>query len=103
MKEDILIKARIVSKEWQIKQCEDIIKDTSESVSEKLSYIGLHSLGDNLIEAHNQLQSLLKEIDNQEALRFGLNQDLLKLNNADGYCYCEKCVANREGDDYEKK
>ncbi len=88
MKEDILIEARILSKEWQIKQCEDTIKDRTELISEKLSYIRLHSLGDNLIEAHNQLQSLLKEIDNQEVLRLGLNQELLKLNNADGYCYC---------------
>ncbi len=98
MKEDILIKARIVSKEWQITQCEDIIRDTSESVSEKLSEIRFHLTddSDSLKLAHHSLYTLLKKIDNQETLRLGLKQQLQKLNNkSDGYCYCEKCVANR--------
>ncbi len=122
MKKDILIKARTVSKEWQIKQCEDIIKDTAASILVTLTEISL--IGDDLsepfsdearlgvvstlerkqsntmlrltlMEAHNHLYKLLKEIDSQEALRLGLNQELLKLNNADGYCYCESCVINR--------
>ncbi len=97
MKEDILIKARILSKEWQIKKYEKIIKDTAESISERLAIIGL--LDDDMsvkgFVEHNKLQSLLKEIDNQEVLRISLNQELLKLNNADEYCYCDSCVANR--------
>ncbi len=86
-----------MSKEWQIKQCEDIIKDTSESVSEKLSEIRFGLTGDDLIGAHHSLYTLLKEIDSQEALRFGLNQELQKLNNSDGYCYCQSCIINRAG------
>ncbi len=97
MKEDILTKARILSKEWQIQKCEKIIKDNTKSVDEISSVIGwrVADLSEKGTEAHHQLQSLLKEIDNQEVLRLSLNQELLKLNNADGYCYCESCVANR--------
>ncbi len=99
MKKDILIKARILSKEWQIKKCEKTIKDATKSISERLTIIGL--LDDDMsvkgYGEHNHLQSLLKEIDNREALRLDLNQELLKLNNADGYCQCDSCVANRAG------
>ncbi len=97
MKKDILIKARILSKEWHIKKCEKTIKNATKSISERLTIIGL--LDDDMsvkgYGEHNHLYKLLKEIDSQEALRLGLNQELLKLNNADGYCYCESCVINR--------
>ncbi len=97
MKKDILIKARILSKEWQIKKYEKLIKDTAKSISERLTIIGL--LDDDMsvkgFGEHHHLQSLLKEIDNQEVLRLGFEQDLQDLNNADGYCQCDNCVANR--------
>ncbi len=97
MEDAILTKARIVSKEWQIKQCEKTIKYATETISERLTEIGL--LGDDQSEkseqAHHSLYSLLKEIDSQEVLRFGLNQELVKLNNPKGYCQCDKCVVNR--------
>ncbi len=98
MNRDILIKARIVSKEWQIKECEKIIKDTAESISERLTIIGLLDDNDMPVKGygeHRHLYKLLREIDSQEELRLGLNQELLKLNNADGYCQCDSCVANR--------
>ncbi len=98
MKEDILITVRILSKEWQIRQCEKTIKDTSESISERLTIIDL--LDDDMsvkgYGEHHHLQSLLKEIDIQEELMVGLKQDLQKLNtNADGQCQCPGHVANR--------
>ncbi len=97
MKEDILTKARIVFKEWEIKQCENAIKDETTSVEKLLEEIGLID-DDRSYEsgvAHHSLYESLKNIDYQEVSKFDLNQELLKLNNADGYCYCESCVANR--------
>ncbi len=97
MKEDILIKARILSKEWHIKKCENTIKNDIESISERLTIIGL--LDDDMsvkgYGEHNHLKSLLTEIDDREALRLDLNQELQDLNTADGYCQCDSCVANR--------
>ncbi len=97
MKEDILITARILSKEWQIKKYEKIIKDNTESI-EKITPV-IELLDDDMPNkgavTYRKLQSLLKEIDKQEALRLVFKKDLQKLNNADGYCYCESCVANR--------
>ncbi len=82
MKEDILIKARILSKEWHIKKCENTIKNDIEAISERLTIIGL--LDDDMsvkgYGEHNHLKSLLTEIDDRETLRLDLNQDLLKLN-----------------------
>ncbi len=99
MKKDILIKARILFKEWEIKQQENALKDATTEVEELLEEIGLID-DDRSYEsgvAHHSLYESLKEIDTREVLKFDLNQELLKLNNADGYCQCDSCVANRAG------
>ncbi len=97
MKEDILVKARILSKEWHIKKCKKTIKDATESISERLTIIGL--IDDDMsvkgYGEHNHLKSLLKEIDNRKEVMADLKQDLQKLNTADGYCQCPGHVANR--------
>ncbi len=99
MVKDILIKARILSKKWQIKQCENTIKDTITSVEKLVEEIG--SIDDDMSNkmgaAQNSLYILLRDIDSYETSRLGLNQELLKLDNADEYeyCQCDSCVANR--------
>ncbi len=99
MKEDILIKARILSKEWQIKKCEKTVRYITKAISERLTEISL--IGDDLSEkgeeAHYRLISFILQIDEQDRLMDDLNQDmLLILNNADGYCCCDSCVTNKE-------
>ncbi len=83
MRKDVLIRMRIMSKEWQIKQCDKIIKDIDADLEEIAVEIDLidDDMSDKGAVAHHSLYALLKKIGNQEASRFSLNQELLKLNN----------------------
>ncbi len=81
MKRDILIRMRIISKEWQIKYQEDIIKRITVQVEDAAVEIGLldAELSPEGVSAHFSLVRLLAEIDEQNTFISGFKQELEKL------------------------